>query len=82
MCRYHHRLRHEHGYTIHRIHPNTIQWEAENRRIYTVLPDGTQILTHDDVDPPPTPEETDEVWNLWPPQPDELYAPGELPFLV
>ncbi len=53
LCRHHHRLRHEHGFVVHRIHAATHLWQAPNGRLYLITNDGHLILTAEDADPPP-----------------------------
>jgi hypothetical protein len=55
LCRHHHRLRHERGFVTHEIYPGTYLWEAPNRRLYLVTPNGDLIGSADDIDPPPPP---------------------------
>ena len=60
LCHHHHRLRHEHGFVVTRVHTNTVIWDAANRRQYTVLANGTQLLTAVDTNHPHHP--TSPTW--------------------
>jgi hypothetical protein len=48
ICRHHHRLRHEHGYTITHLPDGTFLWQAPNGRTYHVPLDTTLHLTAED----------------------------------
>ena len=51
LCRHHHRLKHENGFTIHGFGPAAFMWEAPDGRLYFVPGDGNVLLVEDD--PPP-----------------------------
>jgi len=51
LCRHHHRLKHEMGFTIHGFGPAAFMWQAPDGRLYFVPGDGNLLLVEDD--PPP-----------------------------
>ncbi len=51
LCRHHHRLKHEKGFTIHPIGPAGYMWEAPDGRLYLVAGDGNILLVDDDPTP-------------------------------
>jgi hypothetical protein len=59
LCRHHHRLKHEKGFTIHGIGPAAFMWQAPDGRLYFVPGDGNLLLVEDDP-----PDGADDGWDL------------------
>jgi Domain of unknown function (DUF222) len=51
LCRHHHRLKHEKGFTIHGFGPAAFMWEAPDGRLYLVPGDGNILLVEKDPSP-------------------------------